>query len=187
MLIVSLVHQVQHAEALSPPLQTRVPSLKGPCIVQKYLSPRHSTQNGSGGGPDAKTLHSVVWPGAWAMQLCLQASHHGGWLLPAPPYKAALPMVHEEYMDSRASVHNFPFFDQKIKLSFASELLRHVLLAERHRAGGLLLGPKLKTIVFIKSLLPPEKFTVYTGYLSEFFLTKYRKLLQTMISQKHLW
>ena len=137
--LVSLAHKVSRADASHSELQTRVPGTK------RHLSSRtvwgsatHDTAIQDGGRrPCAEMLRSGAREHARA---------HPARTLPPPPlierHKAAPPTVPRgERRNSRERARTSPFFDQRLKLSFAYEPnLVSFYWYERHRAEGPFLG-----------------------------------------------
>ena len=161
---VSLVHGRLCAEASHPALQSRVPSVKRPCLTTQLGGPcaealrttrqskmaaaepvqrdtaRDTAIQDGGGRPCAEALRPALGSGVSAVS-CTIAPHPGE--LPAPPcwqepYKAAPPTG----VYSAAQAHTSGCFERKMKLSFASEpnLVLFYWL-QGHQAGGPLLEP----------------------------------------------
>ena len=113
--LVSLVHRIPHAEVLHPALQTRVPGAKWLQLTLQLIR------------PFAEMLHLAPQSGVlWATKLHPICKNSAS-LPPLPADKNSIKQPcsscpFRESMYSRVRAHTTRFFDQRMKVSFASEL-----------------------------------------------------------------
>ena len=132
--LVSLAHMVPCEEALHPALQTRVPGAKNGYTSTSArravctIAARDTTIQDGGGGLCAERLRTtpqskMAAPGAGIRSVSSTANPARTPASPCwwDPYKAALSVACWERMLSRGQARTSPFFDQRIKLSFASK------------------------------------------------------------------
>ena len=149
--LVLLVYRVPHAEGSRPALQTTAAGGKGLC---RYLSPGRCAEarpltlsprwRRQAVCRHALRRHALQSPAIWSVNTAAPAPAPGKLCpLPAPrrkPCKAGPPPAYGRLGESvcaGAGARTFSFLDQRIKLSFASELNSvYFYRLKQHGAGG---------------------------------------------------